>query len=1092
MTRYNQNSDDKDGSKAEFRRKIEFDDHDLNMFAGILAWESDRQATPVFYHAATAELNNLWHSFTHMRELITLKPFVGRNVVLRGTDLYFRGVKSMPEMINAMGKHDYENGKANKVLCTNYVMTAGLATTRSTSSSMEYQLNDHSVNAPDSEAKFDEAMSLAGIIADYAYFRSAFLQFLAHRHAAKENSVMFGISIPEALLQDNSCTDSHRRDFPDGAVVEDGKVLSVNANHVYSAIQKELESQKDVAESFEVRRDEKRALIPEARLSLHPDFIHHPAVRIQTFSRFPIEQSEQRLFNQEVRNATIGTMSDWLQSQQQVMPDSFVQYPAIKRLFNAAYKAMTGQDAPERLAARGLKHLINNGHLEAVREFLKLNPDLVDMDDFPLIDMSHQAIRAGNMDILKYLCEEFGATSAQEFYKDQDGYIQAIRCCLLAKSDMCLTYLFAHYDPTKIPQSTVESLVKYIYPTDHQFGKLLYSYFPSLKKKIIGLLFSKDLEEEALDDFVGQACGPEELFYELTKDNQGKKPNYLRDKLLVKMLVDFQGDLTKMNPETKEPYIFGLRLFDSENIRDYAGEFRKRLPEMLQCRDRSGRDIIHYAQESINKKEKNALLRLLVIAVGHFSSYMTDEQNGKDAIDTSWRKEFFVALDEENIDKLAQLLQHDVVDLDMFDGLLFLHFPHYENHPTILKRLMQIEKKRKKYEKMKRKVADALDNADLRTIYWYLENRPLIFTPVDLNLIHMTEFLERLQFLEETHEGVHTNQKLGQMKRERKKLEMIMNRAGANLKNSKASREKRRRLTAKITQVNRTIDETKDELAKLDRLQKDEERLYKKDLSNIYKAFDELRMCRMTIDDSLKLLNRNINDPTVIRYFLGAMLYNPDMQVTLDFLETNFPNRDDFIALTTTTIWLTRLEAIQLLKSSKRYAEVFSDASPFELVCKERFYPGIHAIASYMSDRLYELLAQMDGKSFGRALVCLPKAKVRELYDQHSDLFATSEEGRDFFGSSLIYLPNDLIEDLVQKNFSKLFSLAPRTGIPYFWEIAYGNCRYGDGALAKKLIARDHKLLELRNVDGMTIADYAKLTGTEKVIEKVLKCMNRG
>lgn len=601
--------------EAEFKRKITFSDHDLEIFADILEWEESRRRHPVFYHAATAELNNLWNSFTHVRELICMEPLVGRNMVLRGTDIYFRGVKSMPDILNTLGTDDYSGGKANVVLSANFLLTAGLTTTRSTSSSIEYVLNDHSVNAPDTAAKFDEAMALAGITADYTFFQSVFLQYLARRDATFENSVMLGISIPEDLLQDNSATDCHSTEYPRGAEVEENKVVHVSAVPVFQGIQQEYRDHKDAPESFEIDKGRKMDLIPEARLSLHPSFILSPQVRIRAFNRFPMPPQEEKEFNREVRSASIGTMSGWLQSQQRLMPDSFLEFPALKRLYNASYKATTGDQPQEKPAIESLKHLLVNGHVEGVRQFLETYPEALSQTQLDCKNIGHIAIRSDTVATLRFICEEFGAKNVSDFYQNQEEFIKAIMVCLHHESDLCLEYLLAHYDLSLLTNTGVESLARVIEDDEPEIAAVFCRYFPQVESQLLRKVFGKSLADNYLDIFISKGYRPEELFSKILKLHKNRELSNNIAHPLYNILIRRNADLSAINPETGQAYIFELTHFNMGYLRGYLPRFHEQLFELAACRDLEGRDIFTVARQFLERRESNFLLKLLANSV---------------------------------------------------------------------------------------------------------------------------------------------------------------------------------------------------------------------------------------------------------------------------------------------------------------------------------------------------------------------------------------------------------------------------------------------------------------------------------------------
>src|SRR5690606_8375074 len=177
----------------EFKREITLLDSDYEFFADVLDWETKKKIWPTFYHGASANVNNLFTSFTYLRQLINI-DFYNGILFLRRTDIYSHGIQNLSDFIEKNGRDESDLNRS-AMLFINFVLFAGLKTTNSTSSSAEYVLNDHSVQEVVLKDKFEEAMALAGFSnPHYGPFQSLYEQFKGHKDPKRGNSVLIAIS----------------------------------------------------------------------------------------------------------------------------------------------------------------------------------------------------------------------------------------------------------------------------------------------------------------------------------------------------------------------------------------------------------------------------------------------------------------------------------------------------------------------------------------------------------------------------------------------------------------------------------------------------------------------------------------------------------------------------------------------------------------------------------------------------------------------------------------------------------------------------------------------------------------------------------
>jgi len=525
LTIHSETENDQDGVTDEFKRQINFTNQDLEHLADLLAWEEEHKSYPILIHGANADLNNLWNSFTHMRELLSLTPLVGHKLMMRGTDIYFRNAGSLDELFTAYGANDTP-ARASALLCANVITTAGLSTTNSTSSSIEYFLNNHSVAPPDIEKKFDEATALAGIVGHYPFFRSPFLQYLAHNDSTFENSVIMGIAAPPSLIAAHAFASNES-----GTHLKEVNGVPVPILEIYKRIQGEYEAPKETLKSSEdgesdlISDDEsdlsqedekegafpveKRHLFPEARLSLHPRFVFDPNTRMKVINRFPLTEDEQKQFDQEMRQASIGTLAHWLSSHTKVMPGSFIEYPSLKTLYHTAYKGMTGKEAEESFAMAGFSHLLANDHFEGAKEFLKAYPD-IDLDPWAII---FETLRTSQkpIEMLTLIYESFFAQKSEDFEKHRHSFFKAVRLFYNKFYNKTLVegieFLFTHFNIKEIPEEIVLAWLNTNISSFHdgRDAEPLLKYFPQYKLKILETICKGRFKDVIIDSLI--QCG---------------------------------------------------------------------------------------------------------------------------------------------------------------------------------------------------------------------------------------------------------------------------------------------------------------------------------------------------------------------------------------------------------------------------------------------------------------------------------------------------------------------------------------------------------------------------------------------------------
>lgn len=365
-------------------------------------WES-LQTGRTLIHSANSGMNSLYKVFTEVRRALMLNPLTDK-MVLRGTDLYFRGVLSIQDANKKFGMHDYGHPmRGSAVLCVNLILTAGLNTTRSTSSSIEYLLNDHSVQEQNLSKRFEEAMALAGIPSNFSPFHSLFQQFY-QEHDRLGNSVLLAITLPRDSLarftyhqkMDSYAKDDGQKDLPQLTQALDS--LADKANEV-----------RKTGEDFETNKEVKRDLIHEARVLLHPELMFDAGTKVRGFDRFSRSSDQQYLHTLGMRQETAALLAEWLFSKQASIQGSFVEAPKLRHLHERIYRNVFGEDVVYSQPLASLKFLIEHNYAEALEVFLQnIKQPLRELLDFEAIFRSLQGQSDGALEIIKVLDKHLG------------------------------------------------------------------------------------------------------------------------------------------------------------------------------------------------------------------------------------------------------------------------------------------------------------------------------------------------------------------------------------------------------------------------------------------------------------------------------------------------------------------------------------------------------------------------------------------------------------------------------------------------------------------------------------------------------------
>lgn len=474
-------------NEGELKREVTLLESDYDFFAHILEWEKENGQWPTFYHGASARMNNLFKSFISLRRISTLCP-LNDFVVLRGTDAYLKNDKIIWDILNRTGPVENAETKC-AMLFMNYVLLAGLKTTKSTSSSAEYTLNNHSVEEQNIVERFKEAMALAGFSnPEYAYFNSLFEQYVAHKHPTEENSVMLAVS------QNPKGLDDYNYPTICGKYYRNNRGQEITSSlQIITGIQNEYERQKKGGfEPFSTNAEAKASLIPENRFFLHPDRALDPKLtRSKSFDRFALSPMEQNAYDRLMHHTATALSADWLAQKTSVMDGAFVSYPLCKTLYKMIYKNIAGEESVESFSIDGFMHLLSNKCFNAIDNYIKIYPEVLNLIDTSKLNI-HQ-----KMPLLNALIPHHIKLSGNllEWYKTQySSYVEYIPELRLERfeSIRCMNIISSYIndiDFDNIKSFQRQDLMNFMGYLLHKTGNK-YEEFPWFKK-ILKDMFEK-------------------------------------------------------------------------------------------------------------------------------------------------------------------------------------------------------------------------------------------------------------------------------------------------------------------------------------------------------------------------------------------------------------------------------------------------------------------------------------------------------------------------------------------------------------------------------------------------------------------------
>ncbi|AIK96352.1 hypothetical protein [Candidatus Odyssella acanthamoebae] len=551
----------KNHEKNEFKRKIHLLESDYEFFADVLAFEEENKNWPTFYHGASQDINNLLKSLTYLRELISLKSFEGL-MALRGSDIYFKGTKTVQELLELEGDCESPVTKA-AMLFLNFTLFAGPHTTSSTSSSAEYLVNDHSVDAPDIKGIFLESLSLIGFSQPvYDYFHSLFEQYYRYQGLPWANSVLLAITQhPEDIDTYNYASRGN------GFFNEIPSTLNVLNNIQAEYYRLQMEQQKTgILEGFEKERERKKNLFPENRLWLHPSRVMNPShVKIKAFDRFRLAPESQDSYDQAMRQTTAVLLGEWLTHKAIVLEGSFIYYPSLKKLHHLVVKGVTGKALQEEFSSKGLIYLIHNGHLTAVKQYLENYPEVLQEESFNPHTVIPAVLKTNDLEFINYFVKEIFNLDLSNFFT-QDELLFQIAYCVESDYYHALLYLFKNCDFSKVEDSIKLSWAKLLDLNDSKAVPLLEEYLhrfykiaPPLMKDFLNIIWDNLSSQESIKIILDSPFAQPQLLLNgmgtlAYNKNLTGKTFQTSDKLIS--LLKKGADLSLPHPLTDEPIVF--------------------------------------------------------------------------------------------------------------------------------------------------------------------------------------------------------------------------------------------------------------------------------------------------------------------------------------------------------------------------------------------------------------------------------------------------------------------------------------------------------------------------------------------------------
>lgn len=432
-------------SEGELKRKAEINSSDVERIADVYALERENKAGWIpMIHATKADISFFTRLATELRRLLSLGNFMpGTTPGLRGTDIYFEGHDTMEKSIASTTLSDYDYNNQSRRLSTNMAISPGLNSTLTTSSSLEYFINAHSVQNPNVMKRFEECMHLLGLSdCSFAPFQALFEQYFANLHQALPQSTLLLLLLNPKIVEKYSVAKYVRRSSDESQF---GSTLTAFAKG-----RAELENAIATPTSADAKTGSLSAKeVTELRLLLHPEIMYDPqAVRVHPTDRFPLDNEAMRELHNKTRQAIACDLGTWLAQHTKVMPHAFHGPLMLKKLYEIIHQSLTGLPVNEESNTKGLVALVENGSLESVKSMTTTGADDLNLSTADKRILVKTAYRSGKPEMFNYIVFDLFKSSPENFITPTEFQFSSVNC-----DDGSFINLVSRYPKSLIPSN---------------------------------------------------------------------------------------------------------------------------------------------------------------------------------------------------------------------------------------------------------------------------------------------------------------------------------------------------------------------------------------------------------------------------------------------------------------------------------------------------------------------------------------------------------------------------------------------------------------------------------------------------------------
>lgn len=433
-------------SEGELKRKAEINPSDVERIADVYALERENKDGWIpMIHATQADISFFARLATELRRLLSLGNFMpGTTPGLRGTDIYFDGHDTMDQSIASTTLSDYDYNNQSRRLSTNMAISPGLNSTLTTSSSLEYFINAHSVQNPNVMKRFEECMHLLGLSdCSFAPFQGLFEQYFANLHQALPQSTLLLLLVNPKIAAKYSVAKYVRRPSNEPQF---GSTMTA-----FQKAQTELETTIGTPAVVDAKTDTSSAKeITELRFLLHPEIMYDPqAVRVHATDRFPLDDDSMRELSKKTRQAIAYDLGTWLAQHTKVMPHAFHGPLMLKKLYEIIHRNLTGLPVMEESTTKGFVALVGNGSLESVKSMTIAGADSLNLSTEDKRKLVKAALHSDKPEMFNYIVFDLLKSAPEHFIS-----LKEVQCFAMDGDDASFINLVSKY-----PKSFISSAV---------------------------------------------------------------------------------------------------------------------------------------------------------------------------------------------------------------------------------------------------------------------------------------------------------------------------------------------------------------------------------------------------------------------------------------------------------------------------------------------------------------------------------------------------------------------------------------------------------------------------------------------------------